>query len=384
MIKKVCNCIFIVAVFLVLLVPFAFADWTSGGISESENRALAQFPDLLINGKLNNSFPAQFDVWFADHLGFREEMLSFNASRQYEMYNKLLANSGYHIGPNGDLNYATNEMIMDYAHANLLSEEELVKLGQSYQIISDWLAEKGIDFYYVQCYSKHSIYPEQFRDDIEQIGDLSKTDQVIFWLQENTDVNVIYLKPALLEAKAMGYEVYSNWGDPTHWTDRGAYIGYLEIMKRLNADYGNIFPVLQEKDYDITIVDTGVTLNNVIHESDYVEAFEIQDPKATKQETSFFQSRFEEWERHSQWLNPSVEHDTRLMLMCDSFIKHYTVEDFAESFPEVGLIWSDYFLMMDVAVDHYKPDIVVYETVEWVDRDYAVLGLAEKILAGEV
>lgn len=384
MIKKICNYIFIAVVFVVLTVPFVFTNWTSGGISESENRALAEFPDLFINGKLNNSFPAQFDIWYADHLGFREEMLSFNASRQFEMYNKLLATSEYHIGPYGDLNYADNDMILDYAHANLLTEEELVKLGQSYQIISDWLAEKGIDFYYVQCYSKHSIYPEQFRDDIEQIGDISKTDQVIFWLQENTDVNVIYLKPTLLEAKANGYEVYSNWGDPTHWTDRGAYIGYLEIMKRLNTDYGNIFPVLQEEDYNITIFDIGMTLNNVIHEADYVEAFEIREPKAQKKSYSFFQDHFDEWERHSEWENPTVDNDMRLMLMCDSFIKHFTVEDFAESFSEVGLIWSDYFLDMGMAVDTYQPDVVVYETVEWVNRDYAILGLAQKILAGEV
>ena len=384
MIKKICNCIFVAAVFVLLTVPFLFTDWTSGGISVAENRALAQFPDLFINGKLNQSFTSQFDIWFSDHLGFRDELLSFNASRQLEMYNKLLVNSGYHIGPYGDLNYSTNDEIMDFAHANLLSEEELVKLGQSYQIISDWLAEKGIDFYYVQCYSKHSIYPEQFRNDIEQIGDISKTDQVIFWLQENTDVNVIYLKPILLEAKANGYEVYGNWFDPAHWTQRGAFVGYQAIMDRLNADYGNIFPVLQESDYDITLYDGGMTLNDVIHEVDYVENFEILDPKAQKLETSFFQNAFDEYERHSEWVNPSVEDDTRLMLMCDSYIKHFIVEDFAESFSEMGLIWSDYFLEMGYAVDQFKPDIVVYETTEWVDRDYAILGLAEKILAEEV
>lgn len=384
MIKRICNFIFIASVFLLLTVPFMFTDWSSGGISVAENRALAKFPELFINGRLNESFPAQFDIWFADHLGFREEMLSYNASRQLEMYNKLLANSGNHIGPHGDLNYATNEMILDYAHANLLSEEELVKLGQSYQVISDWLAEKGIDFYYVQCYSKHSIYPEQFRDDIEQIGDISKTDQVIFYLQENTDVNVIYLKPILLEAKANGYEVYGNWFDPSHWTQRGAFVGYQAIMDRFNADYGNIFPVLQEEDYSITMYDGGMTLNNVIHEVDYVENFEIRDPKAQKLTDSFFEVDFEEPERHSAWENPSVDNDTRLMLMCDSYIKHFIVEDFAESFSEVGLIWSDYFLHMGYAVDKYQPDIVLYETTEWVDRDYAILGLAEKILAGEV
>lgn len=384
MIKKICNYIFIAIVFVLLIVPFLFTDWSSGGVSVSENRNLAKFPDLIISGQLNEAFPAQFDIWFADHLGFRDKMLSFNASRQLEMYNKLMANTGAHIGPHGDLNYATNEMILDYAHANLLSEEELVEVGQSYQIISDWLAEKGIDFYYVQCYSKHSIYPEHFRDDIEQLGDISKTDQVIFYLQENTDVNVIYLKPTLLEAKENGYAVYGSWFDPTHWTQRGAFVGYQAMMERLNADYGNIFPVLQEEDYIITLYDGGETINDVIHEVDYVENFEIRDPKAQKLQDSFFEVDFDEPERHSAWVNSSVDNDVRLMLMCDSYIKHFIVEDFAESFSEVGLIWSDYFLEMGYAVDKYQPDIVLYETTEWVDRDYAIIGLAKKILAGEV
>lgn len=384
MIKKICNYLFVIAVFLVLIVPFVFTNWTSGGVSVAENRALAEFPPLFVGGKVNQSFTSQFDIWFSDHLGFRDEMLSFNAERQMEMYNKLLSNSVFAIGPYGDLNYATNETILDYAHANLLTEEELVTLGQSYQIISDWLAARGIDFYYAQCYSKHSIYPEQFLDEIEQIGDLSKTDQVISYLQENTDVNVIYLKPALLEAKANGYEVYGNWFDPAHWTQRGAYIGYLEIMKRLNADHGNIFPVMQEEDYDITIYDGGMTLNDVIHEEDYVEDFELRDPKAEKIEYSFFEVEYEEYDRHGAWVNRSVDNDTRLMLMCDSYIKHFIVEDFAESFSEVGLIWADYLQDMCHAVEEYQPDIVVYESTEWVNRDSDIIGLASKILAGEV
>ena len=384
MIKKICNYIFVAAVFALLSVPFLFTDWTSGGISVAENRALARFPDLFINGRFNQSFTSQFDIWFSDHLGFRDELLSFNASRQMEMYNKLLVNSEYSIGPYGDLLHTTNDEILDFAHANLLSEEELVKVGQSYQVISDWLAEKGIDFYYVQCYSKHSIYPEQFRDDIKQVNDISKTDQVIFYLQENTDVNVIYIKPTLLEAKANGYEVYGNWFDPAHWTQRGAYIGYQAIMDRLNADYGNIFPVLQEKDYTITLYDGGMTLNDVIHEVDYVEDFQIREPKAQKLEDSVFEVAYGEPERHSGWINSSVDNDVRLMLMCDSYIKHFIVEDFAESFSEVGLIWSDYLRSMDDAVDMYQPDIVVYETTEWVNRDSDIIGLADKIRNGDV
>lgn len=381
MVKKICNCIFVVMVGAMLLTPFLFTDWISGGISESENRTLAKFPKLILDGRLNNSFPAQFDIWFVDHLGFHEEMISLNAARQYKMFDVMLQNSEYHIGPTGDLNYATPEMIQDYAHTNLRSEEQVAEIGQSYQIISDWLAEKGITFYYVQCYDKHSIYPEHFRDDIKQIGDVSKTDQVINYLLNETTVKTISLKDPLIQAKNDGYEVYSNWGDPSHWTPRGAYIGYQHIMEQINADFGGIFPVLQEEDYDITMYNCGMTLHDVIHEDDYVEWFEIQEPKAQRLENSYFEEI--DKERHSQWVNPSLDNDTRMMLMCDSYIKYFILEDFAESFSEVGLIWGDFTRMLPEAVDHYQPDIVIYECVERVDRSTPIVKLAKKIAAGE-
>lgn len=382
MVKKICNLLFVAAVFVLLIIPLVFADWTSGGVSESENRNLAKFPQLIVNGKFNNAFTSQFDVWFTDHLGFREEMISFTAARQYELYDRLLENSGYHIGPYGDINYADKDMILDFAHANLRTEEEVAKIGQSYQVVSDWLEAKGIVFYYVQCYDKHSIYPEQFRDDIQQIGDISKTDQVIAYLENETTVKTISLKPPLLEAKANGYEVYSNWGDPCHWSFRGSRVGYWYIMDRINRDFNNKFPVLQEEDYDITIYNAGITLNNVIHEDDYIEKFEIRDCKSRKVENTFFQTEID-MIRHTAWENPSVDNDTRVMLMCDSYIDSFIKGDFAESFAEVGIIWGDYTGLLPYAVGRYQPDIVIYECAERVDRSMAICDLADRILSGE-
>lgn len=386
MVKKICNSIFVVSVFLLLSVPFVFADWVSGGISESENRTLAEFPQLIVSGMLNNSFPAQFDIWFSDHLGFREEMISFNAARQYEMYDRLLENSEYHIGPYGDLNYANEFMILDYAHANLYTQERTAEIGQAYQVISDWMAEQGIAFYYVQCYDKHSVYPEQFRDDIKQIGDISRTDQVITYLENETTVNTISLKAPLLEAKANGYEVYSNWGDPAHWSPRGAVVGYQYTMDRINQDFDGIFPVLREEDYEISIYNAGITLNDVIHEDDFIEQFVIRDPQAVKVEDSFLETEFGYdfyTGRHGVWVNPSVENGKRLLIMGDSYIQESILDDFAESFSEVGMVWADHVRKLPYITQVFQPDIVIFESAERVDRGSGLVLLANDILSGD-
>jgi len=313
MIKKIYNIFFILIFFCIIATPLIFTDWTSGGVSEDENRTLAEMPKFLVNGIINDNFTSEYETWFMDHMGCRQELISANALMQYHVFNRLLDTSNYYLGPNGDLNYATDEMIVDYAHLNLRSEEEVAEIGESYQVVSDWLEERGIQFYYVQCWDKHSIYPEQFMNSVNQIGDVSKTDQVIQYLRDNTTVNAISLKEVLLESKDE-YEVYSNWGDPTHWTERGAFIGYQFIMNQINECNEDKFRVLQEDDYNIVLSDLGKVLNGSIHKKDMLERFTILNPSAIRVNTSDRGGYFNDG-RNGIWENDNVNSDSTLLLL---------------------------------------------------------------------
>lgn len=212
---------------------------------------------------------------------------------------------------------------------------------------------------------------------VNQIGDTSKTDQVVKYIRNNTTVNEISLKEMLLDKKK-SYEVYSHYGDPTHWTERGAYFGYQYIMEKINEDNHNMYNILSEDDYDITVKDKGITLNGFIHEKDMMETFTIRNPKAVKADKSLM-GEFGKDERHSIWINKDAGNDTRLLLMCDSYINSFIVEDFAESFSEVWLVWGDYTKDLDKVIELYNPDIVIYECAERVDRSGAVVEFADKI-----
>ena len=169
MLKKIYNIIFIVAFLAVLAVPLVLTNWENGGVSEDENRTLADFPKVKTAGKWNDKFTSDFETWFMDHMGLRQELITANATLQFKGFNRMLEKSAYLLGKNGDINYATDAMLKDYAHVNLRSEEAVANIGQSYQAISDWLNERDIEFYYVQCFDKHSVYPEQFSDVVKQI-----------------------------------------------------------------------------------------------------------------------------------------------------------------------------------------------------------------------
>lgn len=377
MLKKVYNIIFIVLFMAIISLPLIKANWKSGVVSEDENRYLTDTPKLIENGRFNPAFTSDVESWFKDNMGFRKYLIDTNARLQYEVFGRMLNKSNYYIGRHGDFIYATDAMIADYAHLNLRSDERVAQIGQSYQTISDWLGDKGIKFYNVQCWDKHSIYPEQFMASVNQIGDTSKTDQVVNYIKNNTTVNEISLKEMLLDKKK-SYEVYSHYGDPIHWTERGAYFGYQYIMEKINEDNHNMYNILSEDDYDITVEDKGITLNGFIHEKDMMETFTIRNPKAVKADKSLM-GKFGEDERHSIWINKDAGNDTRLLLMCDSYINSFIVEDFAESFSEVWLVWGDYTKDLDKVIELYNPDIVIYECAERVDRSDAVVEFADKI-----
>lgn len=373
--KRIYNCVFIILFLAVLTVPLLLTNWSGGGVSEDENRTLADFPSITADGKWNEQFTGEFETWFMDHMGLRQELITANATLQYKVFDRMLTKSDYMIGRHGDINYATQAMLMDYVHMNLRTEEEVAKIGQSYQTVSDWLADRDIPFYYVQCYDKHSIYPEQFLDTVRQIGNISKTDQVISYLEENTTVNTVSFKPMLLAAKSE-YEVYSNWGDPTHWTPRGAYMGYRYLMERLNEDSEEPLRILQEEDYHITEQNVGITVNQVIHEDDVVEFFALKDPQATKADYTMTQT-WKDDRRHSVWTNPNAGNDTKLLLMCDSYFNSFLIEDFAESFAQIWVIWGDYTGDLPQIVEELNPDLVIYECAERVDRSGAICNLAD-------
>lgn len=377
MFKKINNAIFVLLLLAVLFVPLVFTTWQSGGVSQEENRTLASFPALTVDGAFNSEFTAQFETWFRDHMGFRRQLIGFNQTMQEQVFDRAITTSDTKTGRTGDLIYAPDEIIRDYAHVNLRSQEEVEEIGRSYQTVSDWLAEQGIPFAYVQCVDKHTIYPERFLSSIRQIGSTSKTDQVLQYLKQETSVNAIYFKEPLMEQRE-AYPVFSHWGDPTHWTPRGAYLSYVYMMESLNRQTGWELSILQESDYDIT----WQTHTGPDGQTESVEEFTIREPKAQKGDVAVMGKWAEDY-RHSVWVNPQAGNDKRLLLMGDSYIDSYVIDDIAESFGQVWMVWGDHTWELPEIVELYQPDLVIYECAERVDRSSGVCSLAEKLTQAE-
>lgn len=380
MMDKISKSTFLAVFLLMLTLPLVTINLRRNTISAGENRTLTQFPDFYgEDGKRKQSaqFHAQLEAWINDNIGFRSRMVVANAKLQYYLFGVLSNNTDYYLGPGGELNYATEAMLADYQHLNLRSEENLKQIAEGFQSARDYLTAKGIQMYYFQCWDKHSIYPEYFPKSVIQYGEESKTDGIVEALAKWTDVDVVSPKAELIAWKSR-YETYSKWGDATHWTQRGAFIGYQMLMKAITDRNGGRYRILQESDYDITETDQGSTIFGGIHKVCMLENFTIKNPQAYRTDEKL--TLLGEDPRHSFWTNDRVDNDTRVLILGDSYINSFIRDDIAESFHETIMIWGDYSSNFIQMIEEFEPDIVIIENAERCDRTEGFAGTMKEFM----
>lgn len=376
----------IIVFYLILIVPLFLTNRVPETVSRSENRKLTDHPQLYVKDEKgdyvpNEDYLKEFNSWFEDNIGFRSEIVKVNAMIKYYVFHTIADGSEMYLGPGGVLDYISEEVIANYTNADIRTESELAEVVDAYQTISRYLADKGIQFYFVQCYDKQSIYPEYFPSSMIQHGDISRADQLVEALRSQTDVEVIALKDIFLGIKDTT-DVYGKWTDPSHWNPIGAKIGYREIMRIINENNDNMFHVLDDSDYDIKYMDQGVTLFDVVHEEDYTNAYIIKDDNAVKCNERFPASY--SWHPNNFYFsNDVVENDKCVIILDDSYIRTFILKDFAQSFKTTLNINRDYigggnFISM---IDTFKPDIVIYEQTERSDGTMDVMEAANEIKA---
>lgn len=366
--KKNSNIIFIGLVFIVLILPILFINLKDNQISLSENRKLNEKPVLNDISKLfNGEFFTEFNSWFKDHIGFRDNIISLKGDIDHKVFNKIDVNYMY-IGASGELIYMEPEMLKSYQHKDLLSKEELSHIIYNYNVVNNYFNSLGASFVYVPCYDKHSILPEQIPSSIYQYGTVSKTDQIVAALLTDTKTNVVNFKGDLLNVST---EAYGKWSDPTHWTDYGSHIAYLSIMEKIN-ELHNV-KILSDADYNIYYENRGYKLNGNRYHYDNYKVYKINNPKAKKIEPSIL-GEFANDNRHSVYYNDSIDNDLKLLLIGDSYINSFLIDDLAESFKYTYMIWDNYLIddSLIELINSLRPDIVIIENAERVDIQPAI------------
>jgi alginate O-acetyltransferase complex protein AlgJ len=227
--------------------------------SITEKRKLADFPKLEWSQKALIKFPSQFELFFNDHFGLRDQLTQI-----YSFYSILLKSSSNPkvlIGLEDWLFYvnpAEGNSLEDYRRNDPLTPEELRSWKIGLEEKHAWLKQQGIPYIFVVVPDKYSIYPEYMPEHIRQVGTQTRLDQLIEYMK-NSAVPVLDLRPALLKAKQQGQLFYKT---DTHWNDFGAAIAQYEILRAIQKFYPNLTPMNYSwQDFRLTEYNSGDIAN---------------------------------------------------------------------------------------------------------------------------
>ncbi len=220
---------FVVAIWLPLLDMWIGLD---GSPRISEKRELLEWPKSWDIGDLDE-LPEELEAYYSDHFGFRNALIWLNGRlRRLTGANPL--DTRVVIGKSDWLYLNSGELMDDRRAVLLYSEDALEQRARTLVRRQRQLSEMGIRYLYVVAPDKHSIYPEFLPDRVRQANGFDRTQQLIEYLRDNTDLELVDLRRDLLAAKPERQLYNSN---DTHWNEYGAYIAYRSVQQRVAEWY---------------------------------------------------------------------------------------------------------------------------------------------------
>ena len=209
----------------------------------TENRAMAEAPQLITEGKLNKTFVSDLESYLTEHLALRNQMVYADAKVQTGLFGESNV-SGVISGTDGWLYYSST--LDDYLGKNVLSQRELFNLAHNFSLVQDYVQARGMDFLLTITPNKNTLYGENmpyYKD--------YKVDQ---------QHNCIALAPYLEDQEVSYLDLFRLFEEQdevlylkrdSHWNNKGACLAYNGIMDALelpHEDYAQVVPEVVKND----------------------------------------------------------------------------------------------------------------------------------------
>lgn len=339
-------------------------------ISTQENRTLAEYVPLVKDGKINFNYGRDFEAWFNDHFNQRKLFIDTNSWLNLFMNRKLKSETAM-AGKDGWMFTKRWGSVEMYQNKHLYNFDDLRSIKQKLESIYLWARKHNMKFYVFLVPDKERIYGEYYPDGFEKVNPASKIEQIYQYISKKSYVPIVYPGEALMAAKK-DHILYYKTG--THWNHRGAYVGYLELFKRIKEDFPSL-RIMSERDFnieprveaDVDIASAlGIDAYKVLPEADLTyDVFEVKEPKTTS--THKFVNKEKRIETFD-FVSSDPRNKLKAVFYADSqFLRMNWYA--AESFKKMQHIYSGYGRDYDLPymredIVNQKADIFVIETGE--------------------
>lgn len=370
--------IFVAAIGLPLLDMVMGIDTTPS----SENRELAPVPGAIkaltqndkgwsdrIGGakKHLGDLPREIKQYTGDHFGFRNFLIRQHGEFKF---NLLGVSSTHHVllgkhdqstadDPAGQWLYFNRYRVIDHYRAtHLFNEKELEQWRLVLEQRQQWLAAKGIRYLVLIAPNKHSIYPEFLPDEINRVGERTRTDQLMAYLQDHSNIEAIDSRPLLWKSRTEQPDLRLFHRTDTHWNEVGAFLAY-EAMADQLADW---FPAIKPMKWDdLTLrrsVEPAGDLSRLMGIQNRFKEHHLNLDPNPPRIARVQRDQFEEKRVESSMENSELP---KLLMFRDSF-GAALMPLLAQHFESARFLWTDQFSRR--AIEETKPDVVISEMLE--------------------
>ena len=135
-----------------------------------------------------------------DYSAFEEEMTALlNVDLNGVSTVTLFGNNGYLFHQNEN----DGTSLHDYIGDNHFSQQELEEIAANLEKEKKWVEQNGSQFVLLLIPNKETMYPEWMPSYISRADTMTREDQLVEYLRENTDINVVYVKDTLMQNKEL-------------------------------------------------------------------------------------------------------------------------------------------------------------------------------------
>lgn len=255
-------------------------------------------------------------------------------------------------GKNGYLFLAgdQNAVINQHTGDRPLKDRQLAKWKKVFTDRKRYFDKHGIKFYLQVIPDKHPVYSQYLPDDIQLI----KKRNIDLFLDNVEPVmqeRINYPLDVILSASNMQQVYYKR---DSHWTDRGAYISYLELMKIITNDFPNL-SILQ------TPVFTTGTFQGDLARMAGLEAESTDFFNQAKFANTLFDNHVNNTGHIKIFSNSQAKNDLTLLLFGSSSTL-YTLKFLTHDIKNIIFYWSGNFDFP--AIQYFKPDLIINQIRE--------------------
>jgi alginate O-acetyltransferase complex protein AlgJ len=303
------------------------------------------------------TFPDRFNTYYSDQFAFRPWLIRWHAKAKYLGLGVSPTETAM-IGKEGWLYYAGDNCMDDY-HTTLFTEPELTKWTSVMQARRNWLAARNVRFLVVIVPDKHIVYPDYLPDAVHRAPGPYRMDQLADHLRRNSTVEVLNLHPALEQARKTERIYHTT---DSHWNDRGALVGYQEIMNRVSAWFPETKPLDRSAFMPVVRLGPGWDLTEMLGLQDVISEEDLSlEPRSARRARVVrppAEVRTKHW--NDGLIITEVDNASlpRLVMLRDSFTSAL-VPFLAEHFQRAVFYWRSDFDIDTILEEH--ADVVIME-----------------------